>query len=145
QATERALPIFGPQTRGAAVVMDVHTGDIVAMASVPTFNPNHFIQGFPPGEAQRLVDPSVRVQRNRATQEIYEPGSIFKAISGLACLEAGLNPNEIYRVAQNPHVPGRGIIYVGRQPFRDLASPGDYNFRRAFKISSNSYFITNSL
>src|SRR5258706_3038365 len=76
---ERSIPAFGPfgaNTRGAAVVMDVNSGDILAMASVPTYNPNHFIQGLPPGEMARLLDPSLRAQRNRATQENYEPGSI---------------------------------------------------------------------
>ena len=64
QKAERALAIYGPGTRGAAVVMDVQTGDILAMASSPTLNPNDFIGHFPPGEWQRISD--LRAQRNRA-------------------------------------------------------------------------------
>jgi penicillin-binding protein 2 len=87
------------------------------------------------------------MQRNRATQEHYHPGSVFKPITGLACLEMGLNPNEKYQVQPNPSRPNKGIIYVGRdhQGFEDTVSPGEYDFIRAMAKSSNSYFITNGL
>jgi penicillin-binding protein 2 len=137
QAAERALPVFGPTTRGAAVVMDVHSGDILALASSPTFNPNAYIPSLSPTENQWLNDPKLRPQINRATQENYAPGSIFKTIIGLACLEAGLDPKaSIY----NP-----GFIYVGRRPIHDLAAPGTYDFRRGIMFSSNTYFITNGM
>jgi penicillin-binding protein 2 len=136
---------FGPSTHGAAIVMDVNSGDILAMASAPTYDPNIYIQGFPPGEAQRLTDQRVRPQRNRATQDIYEPGSIFKTVIALAALEAGLNPTAIYTVAENPRHRGKGYIVVGGRPIIDLAAPGDYDFKRAFKRSSNSYFINYGL
>ena len=145
---ERVIPAFGPagaNTRGAAVVMDVNTGDVLAMASVPTYNPNHFIQGFPPGEMTRLNDNTVRAQRNRATQENYEPGSIFKTIVGLAALEAGLNPNAEYQVQENPHQRGRGYIMVGNRAWKDTVTPGPYDFKKALSFSSNAYFITNGL
>lgn len=145
RAAEAALPVLGPGTRAAAVVLEVHTGDVVAMASTPSYDPNHFIAGFPPGARQRLDDPRLRPQINRATQENYAPGSIFKPIVGLAALEAGLNHREIYRVQPNPANPNQGIIYVGRRAIRDLAAPGDYDFTRALLRSSNSYFITNGL
>ena len=137
RATERALPIFGPATRGAAVVMEVNSGDILALASAPTFNPNHFIQGFPAGEGERLSNEELRVQRNRATQDIYEPGSIFKTVVGLACLEAGLNDKEL---VLNP-----GHIFVGARRVKDLAAPGNYDFRQALIHSCNTYFISNGV
>jgi penicillin-binding protein 2 len=143
QAAERALPIFGPGTMGAAVVMDVESGDVLALASAPAFNPNYYIRPsyytntWPAGEAERLTDPEKRPQRNRATQEIYEPGSIFKTIVALACLENGLDPNEtIY----NP-----GYIFVGKRHIRDLAPAGNYDLLQALAKSSNTYFITNGL
>ncbi|MBP7825246.1 MAG: hypothetical protein KA236_01640 [Verrucomicrobia bacterium] len=145
KAAEQALVRSGVNVRGAAVVMDVRNGDILALASVPAPNPNHFVQGFPPGELAKLNHPTLRPQINRATQEHYAPGSIFKVIVGLACLENGLNPRATYRVQPNPANPGRGIIYVGRRSFRDLASPGDYDFRRALLKSSNAYFIAQGL
>ena len=143
-AAERALrSAYGPGTRGAVVVMDVHTGDILAMASSPSLNPNYFVQGFPPGEWQRIFDS--QAEKNRATQENYQPGSIFKTVVAMAALEAGLNPNEIFHASPNPQQPGQAMIYVGRHPFHDTAPPGDYDFRRALKLSSNCYFITNGL
>jgi penicillin-binding protein 2 len=145
---ERCLVSFGPfgaATHGAAVVMDVNSGDILAMASAPTYDPNIYIQGVTTAEAQRLSDANIRPQRNRATQDIYEPGSIFKPMIGLAALESGLDPNALYTVAANPRLRDRGCIVVGGRTIIDLASPGEYDFKRALKKSSNSYFITNGL
>ncbi len=136
QAAERSLIQHqGTDARAAVVVMDVRTGDVLAMVSSPAFDPNDFAQGsFPPGEAARLSDPQLRPQINRATQENYAPGSIFKPIVGLAALETGLNPDA---VVDNP-----GYIYVGKRHITDLAPPDKYNFRRAIIYSSNTYFIT---
>jgi penicillin-binding protein 2 len=146
QVAENALRnVSGPTTRGAVVVMDVRTGDILALASSPTLNPNGFVhsKGISPEEWQRITE--FHAQKNRATQENYMPGSIFKTVVGLAALEAGLNPNDEYRVEPNPEMPSRGAIFVGRRKIRDLAAPGLYNFRRALMRSSNSYFIANGL
>ncbi|HWH67923.1 MAG TPA: penicillin-binding transpeptidase domain-containing protein, partial [Candidatus Sulfotelmatobacter sp.] len=147
QAAERALQGaksgYGPTPRGAVVVMDVQTGDILAMASAPSYNPNHYIHGFPPGEHQRMSE--LFAEKNRATQENYAPGSIFKTIVGLACLDAGLNPKESFTVEENPAQPGKGHIRVGNRSIRDTAAPGAYDFRRALKRSSNSYFINYGL
>ncbi len=143
---EKALRTAGYQVEGAAVVMDVHSGDILALVSTPATDPNNFITGFTPAEYARWTNDVVRVQRNRATQENYHPGSVFKPIIGLACLEMGLNPNEKYLVQPDPH-SDRGVIYVGRdrQRFKDTVGPGEYDFTRAMAKSSNSYFITNGL
>src|SRR5262249_39963057 len=67
QAAEHALQMSGPETRGAAVVMDVESGDILALASSPQLDPNVFIQGATTSEAARLADRKLRVQINRAT------------------------------------------------------------------------------
>ncbi|HEY9508801.1 MAG TPA: penicillin-binding transpeptidase domain-containing protein [Verrucomicrobiae bacterium] len=137
---EAAVPA---PVRGAAVVMDVRSGDVLAMVSLPTFDPNYFVQGFPPGEYQRIQ--SLTAEKNRATQENYRPGSIFKPVVALACLENGMNPNALYEVEPNPQRPSSGIIYVGRRAIRDTVPPGMYNFKRALIHSSNAYFIHNGL
>jgi penicillin-binding protein 2 len=128
----------GADARAAVVVMDVRNGDVLAMASSPTINPLFFTGGLPPEEMQqeaaRRADMKLRPEINRATQENYAPGSIFKPIVGLAALEAGLDPNMI---VDNP-----GFIYVGKRHITDLAKPGKYDFRRAVMDSSNTYFIT---
>ena len=142
QAAEQALrKSGGASTRGAVVVMDVRNGDILALASSPTYNPNYFVRGFPPGEWDRLHHEVLRPEINRATQDNYQPGSIFKIVVAMAALETGLNPNELYTVEPYPGDPNHGVYQIGRRNIRDTARPGSYNFRRAFAKSSNSYFI----
>jgi penicillin-binding protein 2 len=141
QAAERALQgLNGPDTRGVVVVMDVNSGDILAMASSPTYDPNCFVPSLSRSDEARLEE--LHAEKNRATQENYMPGSTFKLVVGMAALEAGWNPHEIIHVLPNPAQPDKGHIKVGNHVFRDTAPPGDYDFKRALKLSSNSYFIT---
>jgi penicillin-binding protein 2 len=140
RAAEAALNgVFGPTTTGAVVVVQVQTGDILAMASSPTFNPNLFVERMTHEEYQRIVQ--YRAEMNLATQDNFAPGSIFKMVVGLAALDAGLNPEQIYHAPANPAEPDKACYYIGSRPIRDTAPPGDYQFRRALKLSSNSYFI----
>ncbi len=128
-AEESLLAHRGADARAAIVVLDVRTGDVLAMVSSPAINPD-YLSNAP----AYLSDPKLRPQINRVTQENYAPGSIFKPIVGLAALEAGLDPN---MTVDNP-----GYVYVGRRHITDLAPPGRYNLRRAIIFSSNTYFIT---
>jgi penicillin-binding protein 2 len=146
RAAERSLATRQkPDVKAAVVVMDVRSGDVLAMVSSPAVDPNNYIEGFTAAEIARKDDDDLRPQINRATQENYAPGSVFKVVTGLAALEAGLNPEKIYEVQADPSRPGRGCIYIGRRKIEDTAPPGEYNFRRALERSSNSYFITNGL
>lgn len=135
----------GPEPRAAIVVMNVRTGDILAMVSSPTINPNYFTGNLPPDElqkeAQMMEDTNLLPQMNRATQTFDAPGSIFKPVVGIAALEDGLNPHEIYQVQPDPLGPEHGCIYVGERKIKDTVAPGDYDFNRAIAESSNSYFI----
>jgi len=139
----------GVDARAAVVVMDVRNGDVLAMASSPTVNPFFFTGGLSPQdmqrEAARRADVKLRPEINRATQENYAPGSIFKVIIGLAALEAGLNPEKFYDVQADPTRSGKGCVYIGRRKIDDTAPPGEYNFKRALERSSNSYFIQTGL
>ncbi|MDO8948971.1 MAG: penicillin-binding protein 2 [Actinomycetota bacterium] len=73
---------------GAAVVMDVKTGEIVAMASVPTYEPTVFLGGIRPGEWAKLNEKSSEYPlNNRAVMAAYPPASTFKVITGLAGLQ----------------------------------------------------------
>ena len=144
EAAERSLAAHqGVDVNAAVVVMDVNSGDVLAMASSPTFDPNDFVPVISRDKWQRIQD--LQAEKNRATYEKYAPGSIFKTVVSLAALENGLNPNEIYHVQANPENPAKGITYVGRRAIKDTAPPGDYNFKRAFIHSSNSYFINAGL
>ena len=138
RAAERGLQAALNSTRGAVVVMDCRDGDILALASAPSFDPNRFVPRISREDWEILSDPKLRPQMNRAIQENYAPGSIFKIVTALACLESGLDPQA---VMYNP-----GYIQVGRRrPIHDLAPPGDYDFKKAFIHSSNTYFISNGL
>ena len=146
QAAEHALQspkASDVDATAAVIVMDVHSGDIIAMASAPTFDPNDFAQGISTEKYKELQD--VTAEKNRATHENYAPGSVFKTVIALAALEHGLNPNETYHVEADPARPEKGCIYIGRRKIQDTAPPGDYNFEKAFIHSSNSYFITNGI
>ena len=128
--------------RGAVVVMEVNSGDILALASYPTFSPNQFAHRI--SERDYLELKRLTAENNRATAENYQAGSVFKTIVALAALEtprSGFNPNAMYTVQPNPARTDRGIIHVGNQAFRDTVTPGEYNLRRAIVRSSNAYFI----
>jgi penicillin-binding protein 2 len=136
KAAENALARSGRDTRGAAVVMDVRTGDVLAMASAPDYDPNIFVRpsDYSSNDWARLNDEVLAPQYNRALQGAYNPGSIFKIIVALACFEnKTMSPTE---VIYNP-----GVFTLGRRKIKDTAPPGEYDFKEAFKHSCNYYFI----
>ena len=144
QAAETSLKTHqGSEAKAAIVVMDVRSGDILALVSSPAYDPNDFAAGITPEKYNAFRDSGA--ENNRATHENYAPGSIFKTVVALAALETGLNPNRSYRVEPNPEDPAHGCIYLGRRKIKDTAPPGEYNFQRAFIHSSNAYFVTNGL
>ncbi|HNQ89660.1 MAG TPA: penicillin-binding transpeptidase domain-containing protein [Verrucomicrobiota bacterium] len=145
RAAFEALRRVGPAVRGAAVVMDAVHGDVLALVSMPAYDPNEFVRPLPPERWALLNDDQQRPMFNRATQGAYNPGSTFKIVTALAALGAGLDPEESYTVQPDPARPGRGAIRVGRRKIEDTVPPGDYDFVRAFKRSSNSYFIHHGL
>ena len=106
--------------RGVAIVMDVNTGAILAMATKPDFDPNKPMEIYDPARAALLENLSdedyVRVQgeerqrqwKNKAITELYVPGSVFKVINTAAALDSGTstrystyNCNGNYQVAEN--------------------------------------------
>ncbi|MDQ7010930.1 MAG: penicillin-binding protein 2 [Mariprofundaceae bacterium] len=82
RAAARAL---GKRT-GAVVVMDVHTGEIIALLSRPGFDPNRFITGLETEQWQQWLDDPRKPLLNRAIQAAYPPASTFKLLTGLAGL-----------------------------------------------------------
>lgn len=87
---EQALRVVG---RGAAVVMDPNNGAILAMASVPSFDPNQFIPSISKADWKRLIDDPTDPLTNRA-MGAYAPGSIFKICTALAGIRAGIEDKE---------------------------------------------------
>lgn len=142
QAAVDALGSLGNYVRGAVVVLDVTNGDVLALVSAPAFDPNEFLA---PISAQRweewMNNPLFRPIFNRATQGAYPPGSIFKIVTALACFDTGvLTFQSLTNQFQNP-----GYFRLGRRVIDDTAPAGEYDFRRAFKRSSNTYFIHHGL
>jgi len=79
---------------GAVVMMDPQTGEILALASFPTFDPNKFIDRFTPEEWLDLVNSPEFPLENRAVRGQYAPGSIFKLVVDLGALELGIVDEE---------------------------------------------------
>jgi penicillin-binding protein 2 len=84
---------------GAAVVLDVATGEVIAMASAPTYDPSAFLGGISTAEWARLTDKASEYPlNNRAIMAAYPPASTFKVVTGLAGLETGITyENRTYR------------------------------------------------
>ena len=80
-----------------------------------------------------LTNEVLRPLVNRAVQGTYAPGSIFKIIVGLAALEAGWDPTKL--------ITSPGYFLMGKERKGDTAPAGDYDFRRALKLSCNKYFV----
>lgn len=74
----------------AAVVMDVNTGDLVAICSSPSFDPNKFVRGISSVDYRALMDHEYRPLADKTVQGVYPPGSTFKMVTLLAGLESGV-------------------------------------------------------
>jgi cell division protein FtsI (penicillin-binding protein 3) len=104
---------------GTAIIMDPHSGEILALANWPTFNPNAF----------RRADDNAR--RNRAIQDQYEPGSTFKVVTASAALE------EDVIVPETSIDCAPGHIAFGSRIIRDVHPYGVLNFTDVIVKSSN--------
>jgi penicillin-binding protein 2 len=80
--------------RGSIVALNPMTGEILAMASNPAYDPNLFLEGLNRVEWARLVTSKEHPLQNRAVAGQYSPGSTFKMVMALAGLEEGLDPRE---------------------------------------------------
>lgn len=138
-AAYEALRSAGPQVKGAVVVLDPTNGRVLALVSVPSFDPNAFVRGISHEEWTNWYNnPEYRPMFNRATQGAYPPGSVFKLVTGLACFQTGvLNTN----TARTPSYYSLGYYQLGRRRIEDTAPAGWYDFRTALKRSCNAYFI----
>lgn len=122
---------------GAAVAMDVKTGAILAMASMPDFDPNLFAAGISTQDWKRLSSDPLHVFTNRATRGVYPPASTFKIVTGIAALETGkVQPDTIFN--------DNGLFYLGSAVFRDWKQGGHgrINFLQGIAQSCNIVFYT---
>lgn len=119
---ERELRVGVEENRaagGSALIMDPRTGEILALANWPTFNPNAYRNATP------------EAQRNRAVQDLYEPGSTFKIVTASAALEERVvTPDEPIDVSD-------GLIRFGRRVIEDTHRYGVLSFADVVVMSSN--------
>jgi len=117
---------------GSLVLMDCHTGDLLAFVSMPAYDPNSFSRGIGRTEWRMLSEDDHLPLLNKVTQGLYPPGSTIKPMNGLALLQHGIDPTE--RI----HCPGG--YRLGNRFFRCLGRHGSVDMRRAIAKSCNTYF-----
>ncbi len=124
---------------GAAIIMDVHTGEIIALTSFPEYNNQAFNDGTSAAVRSALTD-SRTPMLDRAIGGLYAPGSIMKLIFAAAALNEGIISPEKKILSKgalilpNPYDPSKPSV------FRDWAVHGWVNMREAIAVSSDEYF-----
>ena len=89
---------------GSICAMDIYTGEVVAMASSPTYDPNKFTHGINQKDWQEIRNNPLKPLINKSIAGLYSPGSTFKPLVALAALEYGiLNPNKTIRCKGHKH------------------------------------------
>lgn len=121
--------------RGAFVIMDVETGDVIAMASWPMFNPNTFVPSIREADYAALRNHKDKPLIGRAFQGVYPPASTFKVVTALAGLDSG-------KFTENSMFNCSSSLRLGNHNLRN-AYKGDFGpigLTHAIKISCNTWF-----
>lgn len=125
---------------GAGALMDVETGELLAMVSYPEYNSQVLTDGTNRAEIARLISDTRKPFLNRVTDGLYTPGSIVKPFIALAALEEGVITPEKEIVSTgaltlpNPFDPKKPTI------FKDWKAHGAVDMRKALAVSSDVYF-----
>jgi peptidoglycan glycosyltransferase len=115
--------------KGAVVAVDPNNGEILALASSPSFDPNNIDQTFP----ELVRDPDAPLV-DRATQSLFPPGSTFKVITAGAALEKGLSPSHIFFDSGTYNLPGYTVVNFKGHVY------GRVTFTQALVFSINAIF-----
>lgn len=130
---------------GAAIVVDVNSGEVLASASYPSYDPNLFVTGISYDDYQNLQPKNTNdvlapaPLLNLVTQGVFQPGSSFKMITGMAALEHGLSPE--YSI-NDPGVIWMGKSYGDAVWNKSRGNHGITNLYKALQESCNIYFYT---
>lgn len=130
----------GESESAAAAVMDVKTGELLALASWPSFDNNIFTTDLSEGELNQLLDAPGKPLVNHTIADRYAPGSTFKTIVGAAALQEGIaTPSTTivsreYITIENEFDPN--VLYF----YPDWAALGPLDFYGGLAMSSNVYF-----
>lgn len=138
EAAEQAMKDSeGNSKKGAAIALDVRTGEVLVMASKPDYDPLTRLPNLPPD-----TDVSKSgIWLNRATQGQYPPGSTFKLITAISGLRSGaIDPS-------TSHVLCPGFFQLGNRQFpcAGHVAHGDVDLRKAIQVSCNVFFIKHGL
>ena len=120
---------------GSVVVMDVVTGDLLAMVSTPGFDPNTFARGITQSEWRDLLDSPERPLHNKSIAGVYPPGSTYKMVTALAALESrAIDPWT--------RLPCMGFLELGKIKFHCwlTAGHGSTNVTEALACSCDCFF-----
>ncbi len=131
QLQEFAARRLGEES-GSCVILDCQTGDLLAMVSMPAYDPNSFSDGIGRTEWRMLSEDPRKPLLNKVLNSLYPPGSTIKPMNSLALQAAGIDP------AETVHCPGG--YRLGNRFFRCLGRHGTVNMRRAIAKSCNTYF-----
>ena len=134
---QAAVAAFQGQ-HGAAVVVDPRSGEVLALVSLPSYDPNPFVGGIGRAAYQALLDSPGRPLFNRVLQGGYEPGSTIKPFVGLAGLELGLRrPSDTVFSSGAYRLPGQ------EREYRDWrrGGHGTVDLSAAIAQSVNTYFF----
>ena len=121
---------------GSIVALDPRTGAVRALVSAPSFDPNRFARRLRRDEWRELIDHPHHPLQNRALQNTYPPGSVFKIVMALAGLDRGLIDPD----ATTAYCRGYSTIYNNRYRCWKASGHGTVNLRDALKGSCNVYF-----
>ncbi len=119
----------------AAAVIDIHTGDVLSLVSVPSFDPNSFTTGISTKDWQALQTNPKRPLGNKAIAGQYPPGSTFKMVVAMAALEAGV-------ISADYKVFCGGSTKLGKHKFHcwKRGGHGKLNMRQSIEQSCDVYF-----
>ena len=132
-AVLRAKSAGGRADGGAAIVMDVNSGKILALASYPTYDPNIWQIGLTQKQANDLFSENSGVPAlNRPLQGMYAPASTFKSVSVVAAMNAGYDMNASYKCPSK--------VLIGNREFANFESKsqGTINMKRAIAVSCDT-------
>tara|TARA_R110000868_G_scaffold11516_2_gene56283 strand:- start:20360 stop:22234 length:1875 start_codon:yes stop_codon:yes gene_type:complete len=123
------------QDSASAVVIDVNTGELIALVSAPSFDPNLFVGGISTADFSSLRDNDHRPLFQKAIQGTYPPGSTFKAVATAAALE-----HNVFRPGESVHCSGS--VRLGEREFHcwRRQGHGTVNLRTALKTSCDIFF-----
>jgi penicillin-binding protein 2 len=124
---------------GAIIALDPRNGEVLALASRPTFDPNHFAVRISPEEWNKLVTDDAKPLLNKAIQAQLAPGSVFKIIMAAAGLEEGVAQNMQVNCGGGKNFYGRFFkCWIGAKH----AAHGTVDIKKAIYQSCDSFFYT---